>query len=100
MQAMMRSACGGSTRCFATNAIAFSFQSVMTSADAVVPRQRRKAKGAAHRAVLDMANLLFPLWGPANALDPRDRVRVVTSVCGRQLRINGKTGIRLLHFLQ
>jgi hypothetical protein len=42
MQAMMRSACGGSVRCFVTSAVAFWFQSVMTSAEAVVPAPSSK----------------------------------------------------------
>src|SRR5258705_12034832 len=95
MQAMMRSACGGSIRCFITNADAFSFQSVIASADAGVPAPRRKRKDIVHCGARDMAISYFDFdWACASL------ARSMTTVAERRGRINGPGGSRLIHFLQ
>src|SRR6185436_12303939 len=95
MQAIMRSACGGSIRCFVTNADTFSFQSVIASADAVVPVPKRKRRDMVHCAERDMAISCFGFdQGCARP------ARLVTTVVKGRGLINGQDGSRLLHFLQ
>jgi hypothetical protein len=77
-----------------TKAIAFSFQSVITSAEADVPKLSSKTIGLAHRAVIDMA------ISSSGSTAHHQAVWTIATVEDGGARINGPAGNRLIHFLK
>src|SRR6266542_2184424 len=107
--AITRSACGGSIVRAVTKATAFSFQSVMTSAETGPARPVRIMAGIAHRS---FCNMVFSFIEQEAAPPRHVRAREPDAACGQEcqhgdskltnfaIEINGGKGNRLFHIVE